>query len=155
MKILYTNGENKDFISLCDLLDEDLNDQVGGEVQRKNYIQYNKLNHIHDVFVVYEKELPIGCASFKHYEEKIAEVKRVYVKKDFRGRGISKLLMEQIEKKALELGYQYLILETGKTFLPAVSLYQGLGYEVIDNYGQYKGMPFSICMKKKLINDAN
>lgn len=155
MKILYTNGENKDFISLCDLLDEDLNDQVGGEVQRKNYIQYNKLNHIHDVFVAYEKELPIGCASFKHYEEKIAEVKRVYVKKDFRGRGISKLLMEQIEKKALELGYQYLILETGKTFLPAVSLYQGLGYDVIDNYGQYKGMPFSICMKKKLINDVN
>lgn len=150
MKIIYTSGADKDFIALCDLLDEDLNDQVGGEEQRKDYIQYNKLNHIQDAFVAYVEDLPIGCAAFKHYEEGIAEVKRVYIKKEFRGRGISKLLMEQIEKKAMELGYHYLILETGKAFLPAVSLYQGLGYEIIDNYGQYADMPLSLCMKKVL-----
>lgn len=151
MEITYTNGENQDFVMLSNMLDENLNEIVGGEKQRTEYIQYNKLDHIHDVFVAYENGLPIGCAAFKLYEEGVAEVKRVFVRKDYRGRGLSKLLMEQVEKKAKDQGYKGLILETGKPLTEAIGLYKGLGYKVISNYGQYKNMPLSVCMSKNIV----
>lgn len=151
MKIRYTSGDDKDFVMLCGMLDDNLNEIVGGEMQRKEYHQYNKLDHIHDVFVLYDDNLPIGCASFKQYEEGIAEVKRVFVSKAYRGRGLSKLLMEQLELKAKEKDFRTLILETGKPLTEAIGLYTSLGYQVIDNYGQYKDMPLSICMKKELL----
>jgi GNAT superfamily N-acetyltransferase len=151
MEIRYTNGEDKDFVSLCEMLDDNLNELVGGEKQRTEYIQYNQLNHIHDVFIIYDEGLPVGCASFKYYDEGIAEVKRVFVRKDYQGRGLSKLLMAQVERKARELNYRSMILETGKPLKSAIGLYTSLGYSVIENYGQYKNMPLSICMKKDII----
>lgn len=152
MNLIYTDGENKDFVTLCGMLDENLGEIVGGEAQRKEYHQYNKLDHIHDVFLIYDNGIAVGCAAFKSYEEGVAEVKRVFVRKDYRGRGLSKLLMEQLENKAREQGYHNLILETGKLLTQAIGLYTSLGYKIIDNYGQYKNMPLSLCMSKK-IND--
>ena len=82
MNIRYTDGKDIDFIHLCQLLDESLDELVGGKEQRKNYHQYNTLEHIHDVFVAYDNSTPIGCASFKMHKDKVAEVKRVFVRKD-------------------------------------------------------------------------
>ena len=150
MEIKYTNGEDKDFILLCQLLDDNLDELVGGKKQREGYDQYNKLEHIHDVYVIYDKELPVGCAAFKYYEEGVAEVKRVYVRPEYRGQGLSKLLMEQVESKAKEQGYQKLILETGKPLKAAQGLYTKMGYHSIENYGQYRNMPLSVCMSKEM-----
>jgi putative acetyltransferase len=150
MKIVDTDGENKDFIRLCELLDDNLNELVGGEKQRAQYVQYNHLTHIHDVFIMYDNEYPIACASFKHYEKGIAEVKRVFVRKEYRGQGISKQLLIRLEEKAKEKGYHRLILETGKMLREANELYKNIGYEIIENYGQYKDMNDSVCMQKDL-----
>lgn len=46
--------------------------------------------------------------------------------------------------------YRYLILESGEPLVAAMALYRQIGYKVIPNYGQYKDMPDSICMKKEL-----
>lgn len=150
MKSVHTNGENKDFIALCRLLDEYLNDIVGGEKQREQYNQYNKLDDIHDVVLLYEDELPVGCAAFKFYEAYIAEVKRVFIRKEFRGKGLSLLLMEELEKRAKEQGYKSFILETGKLLDGAMGLYQKIGFHIIENYGQYINMSESVCMRKEL-----
>ncbi len=150
MEVVYTNGENRDFIRLCQLLDDNLNDAVGREKQSKQYNQYNQLRDIHDVVLIYEGEEPIACAAYKYFEEGTAEVKRVFVRKEFRGRGISVLLMERLEEVAKEQGYQILVLETGKVLLQAVGLYKKIGYTIIDNFGQYKNINESICMSKKL-----
>lgn len=148
--IQYTNGNSQDFIRLCQLLDESLNELVGGEEQRKEYNQYNKLDHIHDVILICENDTPVACGAFKYYEEGVAEVKRVFVRKEFRGQGISKLIMQQLEEKAREQGFDSLILETGKPLTAAIGLYSSLGYQVIDNYGQYKNLPMSVCMLKDI-----
>ena len=44
----------------------------------------------------------------------------------------------------------YLILESGEPLVAAMALYRKIGYKVIPNYGQYKDMPDSICMRKEL-----
>ena len=58
--------------------------------------------------------------------------------------------MELLEERAKNKGYKYLILESGEPLAAAMSLYRKIGYKVIPNYGQYKDMPDSVCMKKEL-----
>lgn len=58
--------------------------------------------------------------------------------------------MELLENAAREQGYRYLVLESGKPLVAAMTLHRKIGYEIIPNYGQYKDMPDFICMKKKL-----
>ena len=77
------------------------------------------------MIVAYDGNIPIGCASFKRYDEECAEVKRVFVKQAYRGRGISKKLMELLEKAAREQGYCYLILESGEPLAAAMGSYTG------------------------------
>lgn len=150
MKFEYTDGGNFDFIELCHSLDSFLNELVGGEENRAEYIPYNQLDDIHNVIVAYDDDIPVGCASFKKYDDECAEVKRVFIKREYRGKGISNKLMVLLENAAKEQGYRYLILEPGEQLVAAMALYKKIGYKVIPNYGQYKDMPDSICMKKKL-----
>lgn len=150
MRFIYTHGGNSDFIELCQCLDKFLNELVGGEENRAEYIPYNQLNDIHDVIIAYDAAIPVGCASFKKYDDECAEVKRVFVKEEYRGKGISRKLMELLESAAREQGYRYLVLESGEPLVAAMELYRKSGYEIIPNYGQYKDMPDSICMKKEL-----
>ena len=150
MRYEYTDGNNQEFIELCHGLDDFLNELVGGEKNRAEYIPYNKLDDIHDVVIAYDKDVPVGSASFKRYDNENAEVKRVFVKKEYRGQGISLELMKMLEERAREKGFKYLILESGEPLVAAMALYRKIGYKVIPNYGQYKCMNESICMKKKL-----
>lgn len=150
MRFEYTDGNSQDFIELCHGLDDFLNELVGGEENRAEYIQYNKLDDIHDVVIAYDKDVPVGSASFKIYDNENAEVKRVFVKKEYRGQGISLELMKMLEKRAREKGFKYFILESGDPLEAAMALYRKIGYKVIPNYGQYKCMDESICMKKEL-----
>ncbi|MBD5548380.1 MAG: GNAT family N-acetyltransferase [Lachnospiraceae bacterium] len=150
MRIEYTDGRDRNFIELCHELDDFLNEIVGGEENIAEYLQYNKLDDIHDVVVAYENDVPVGSASFKKYDDECAEVKRVFVKKEYRGRGISNILMKMLEERAREKGFKYFILESGEPLVSAMALYRKSGYKVIPNYGQYVDMEESVCMKKKL-----
>lgn len=150
MRFEYTDGSNPDFIELCRGLDNFLNELVGGEENRAEYISYNQLDDIHNAIVAYDNDIPVGCVSFKKYDDECAEVKRVFIKRGYRGKGISNILMELLETSAKNQGYCYLILESGEPLIAAMALYKKIGYKVIPNYGQYKDMPDSICMKKEL-----
>ncbi|HEX3039515.1 MAG TPA: GNAT family N-acetyltransferase [Caproiciproducens sp.] len=150
MEFLFTNGTNRDFVFLCGRLDEFLNETVGGEKQRKQYIQYNTLEHIHDVVLAYEDSVPMGCAAFKEYGPGVAEVKRVFLREEYRGTGTARQMISLVEQRAKEKGYVRLILETGVPLAAAVKLYQRMGYQRIENYGQYRDMKDSICMAKDI-----
>ncbi len=151
MRVHYTDGTDEVFGRLCSELDSNLDELVGGAQQRKEYVQYNTLENIRDVIVIYEEDVPVACASFKHYDKNIAELKRVYVKPAYRGKGISTYLITTIENQAKVKGYHTMVLETGKPLLAAAGLYHKMGYKIIDNYGQYKDMKDSICMEKALL----
>ena len=150
MRFVYTDGSSLDFMELCHELDDFLNELVGGEENRAEYILYNQLDDIHNVIVAYDDDIPVGSVSFKKYDDECAEVKRVFVKEEYRNKGIANELMELLENTAREQGYRYLILESGAPLVAAMALYRKIGYKVISNYGQYRDMPDSICMKKKL-----
>ncbi len=150
MRFEHTDGRNDDFIHLCHLLDDFLNNLVGGGENRTQYIPYNALDDIHDVIVVYDEDDPVGCASFKKYDSECAEVKRVFIQEEYRGKGIARKLMGMLEDFARNQGYSFFVLESGEPLVAAMKLYYSTGYKVISNYGPYMDMKDCIYMRKAL-----
>jgi putative acetyltransferase len=148
MELKRITSQNADFQSLVSLLDKDLSVRDGDD--HSFYAQFNKIDKINEVIVAYENTLPIGCGAIKKYDEETAEVKRMFVMPEHRGKGIAAKILSALEEWASELGYQYCILETGQKQPEAIALYKKSGYQLIPNYGQYAGVENSICMMKKL-----
>lgn len=151
LKLVRTHSENPDFKKLVLLLDAVLSALDGDD--HSFYAQFNKTNFITEVVVAYESENPVGCGAIKKYDSQTAEVKRMYTLPDFRGKGIAKNILAELEKWAGELEYKNCILETGVKQIDAIGLYQKCGYHIIENYGQYQGVENSICMQKHLIQE--
>ena len=150
MEYKFTDGADKDFAYLCKELDTSIDKLVGNKFDRKPYIQYNQRDDIKDVIIAYNHNELVGCASYKKYEQKTAELKRVFVKAAYRGQGIARKMLEELESRARKQGYKTMVLETGEVLAASMKLYRSSGYEIIENYGQYAEMSDSICMKKEL-----
>lgn len=138
----------EDFVELASELDLEFAEKNGAS--QEQYNQFNKLSGIGDFVIAYVAGRSVACAAIKKMDETRYEVKRVYVKKEFRSQGLARTMMLMLEEIAAGHGAKSLILETSRTFVPAVSLYRSLSYAVTENYGQYKGMKLSVCMEKKL-----
>jgi putative acetyltransferase len=93
---------------------------------------------------------PAGCGALRPMEPGIAEVKRMYVDPDVRGRGISRQILVALECRAREMGYAIVRLETGTRQPAAIRLYESAGYLLIPNYGIYVGNALSACYEKRL-----
>ena len=104
------------------------------------YTRYTENENIENVWVVYVENLPAGCIAYRTKADGIGEVKRLFVKKEYRGKGISKELLRVIERHAGEQGCTKLFLDTRITLEPAVSLYRAVGFEIIFQQGLYVQM---------------
>jgi GNAT superfamily N-acetyltransferase len=80
-----------------------------------------------------------------------AEVKRVYVAPDFRGRGLSRTLMTAAEDVARAAGVRHLILESGLMQPESLGLYLRLGYDPVEPFGVFADEPDSRCFGKWLV----
>ncbi len=148
IELLRTDSDNADFRELVKSLDADLAVRDGAE--HSFYAQYNKIDKIREVVVAYQNGEAVGCGAFKEYEPKVAEIKRMYVPPEKRGRGIAGQVLADLETWAKELNFTECVLETGKKQPEAIRLYRKSGYETIPNYGQYAGVENSVCMKKAI-----
>jgi putative acetyltransferase len=148
VKLKRTNPEDPDFIVLTNMLDQELWDRIHG--RQAVYVAHNILAPENRAVVAEVDGKPVACGAFRYLEGDTAEIKRMYVRKDFRGMGISKIILKGLETWAKEECYLNIILETGSDLPEAVSLYKKSGYKVIENYGPYIQLPRSICMKKEL-----
>ena len=148
LTFIRTDNSNRDFKTLVKLLDQNLKITDGDE--HEFYNQFNGIEKIKHVLVVYKEEILIGCGAIKHHDINTAEVKRMYVLDQIRGQGIATEILGQLELWAEELGYHKCILETGSRQHSAIALYKKNEYEVIDNYEQYLGVENSVCFGKTL-----
>ncbi|MEP6704282.1 MAG: GNAT family N-acetyltransferase [Acidobacteriota bacterium] len=148
-----TDSTDADFLHLVDRLDRYLADVDGDD--HTYYAQFNGVDELTNVVVAYENDEAIGCGAFKRYSDAAAEVKRMFVQPEFRGRRIGVLILSELEHWAGELGFVETILETGHKQLAAVRLYRNFGYEVVPNYDQYAGIESSVCMRKMMAVGRN
>ena len=148
-EIKYFTYANEDFLKLNSLLDDDYFDKYG-EISLK-YKPYNSLDDVKDFFVAYEGNSAVACGCIRYFADDTAELKRVFVLKEYRRQGIAEAIVKRCEEKAVELGYQYLTLETGVKLTEAIELYLKKGYSMIENFGQFAGDEICCCMRKQLI----
>ena len=148
IKIIRTNSGNKDFIELVKYLDADLAVKDGDK--HSFYNQYNNIDKMKYVVVVYENDTAVGCGAIKEFVSGTMEIKRMYTSPESRGKGIASKILNELETWATELAYTKCILETGKKQLDAIGLYKKNGYMLIPNYGQYAGIEYSLCFEKKI-----
>lgn len=143
-----TDSNERDFRQLITLLDQNLV-EINGDVQA-DYDQHNIIDHIETVVIAYADGTAAGCGCFKKFDANTVEIKRMYVDKPHRQKGIARKILNELRQWAQELGYGQLVLETGKRHHEALALYQKMGHVIIPNYGPYVDMEESICMRKVL-----
>lgn len=148
-----TDSDDPDFQSLVVLLDRELKIRDGED--HDFYHQFNKTTGLREVIVAYYGETPVGCGAFKSWDETTAEVKRMFVQPDYRGKGIAHQVLSALEAWAASVGFKNCVLETGKNQPEAIALYGKAGYHLIPNYGQYAGIDNSVCMKKAIVGGKN
>jgi len=95
-------------------------------------------------FVARQEEAAAGCAGVQFYGTEYAELKRMYVRPDFRGEGIAKKLLNHIADFTRENDIPILRLETGIHQTEAIGLYEKYGFKRVSPFGEYKEDPNSI-----------
>lgn len=141
--------QNQDALNLIQALDAELLQRY--PANNVHTLDLQKTNSHNSVFLVgYIEEQAVACGAISQLSDGIAEIKRVYVKPQARGQGLSKLLLKRLEQEALQMGFTTLRLETGTRQPESLGLYRNAGYIDIPKFGEYVNDPFSICMEKKL-----
>lgn len=101
--------------------------------------------------IIYDDDArPIACGAIRRRDAQSAEIKRMYVRPEARGRGISRMILRELESTAIDFGYRALVLETGLRQPEAIALYESHGYTVVPNFGFYKESQLSVCYRKEL-----
>lgn len=77
---------------------------------------------------------PAGCIGLRRFDSTSCEMKRMYVKPEFRGSGIGIKLCEVFLETARLYGYARVLLDTNKEMPEAISIYRGLGFIPIPPY---------------------
>lgn len=75
-----------------------------------------------------------GCVGLRKLRDDICEMKRLYVRPEFRGRHIGRHMAEEIATRAWELGYRTLVLDTLGTMEAAQGLYVSMGFKPAASY---------------------
>lgn len=92
----------------------------------------------------------IGCGAIRLLNDSTAEVKRMYVEPELRGRHVGRAVLDALQKTARELGVRRLVLETGIHQQAAIALYLQAGFTQCDCWGEYTTSPTSVCYEKPI-----
>ena len=149
LRLERTQSDDPHFTRLVIELDAELAERDGDD--HSFYAQFNTLEAIRHALVLTKNGQPIGCGAFKEAGRHAVEVKRMFILPEYRNRGYASLLLDGLERWALQLGYAKCILETGLRQPEAIRLYKRCGYRIIDNFGPYKGVSNSVCFEKTLV----
>jgi GNAT superfamily N-acetyltransferase len=106
--------------------------------------------------LVYDNGNAVGCGAVRLIDPGTAELKRMYVAPNRRGKGFGRRLVAALEQEARRLGARRMVLETGIRQQTALALYHRTGFERIPLYGEYCLSPnTSICLGKVLKPNMN
>lgn len=101
-------------------------------------------------FVLRSGGIAAGCGGVKLFGTAYGEIKRMYVRPQFRGQGFAKLILTHLSDYARAQGVTLLRLETGIHQHEAIGLYEHMGFCRIAPFGDYEEDPLSLFYEKPL-----
>lgn len=107
-------------------------------------------------YVGYAEGEPVATGAWRRTDvaalgtSETAEIKRMYVAPQARGRGLARLMLAHLEASAGGYGFEAVVLETGLRQPEAMALYETSGYGPVAPFGFYKDEPLSRCYAKLL-----
>ena len=99
-------------------------------------------------FVAYADDQPAGCGGLQIVGDEYAEIKRMYVRRQFRRRGVARQVVAYLTEYARARHIPLLRLETGIHQVEAINLYRRLGFTRIPPFGPYRVDRVSECYEK-------
>ena len=135
MEIKLTDDSKADVITLFSEYDDFIMEFLGDD--KVYYKRYHSNEKLEPIWVAHCGEIPVGCVAFRRIDSETGEVKRLFVRDKYRGKGVSKSLLAVVVNYIKENDYKRLCLDTRITLEPAVSLYRSFGFVDIYRDGLY------------------
>lgn len=152
MSIIITEvaPDSPDAVELIGELDEHLMAHPYPPLSRHAF-SVDRLLREQVVFFVtrYERHLA-GCGGIKMFGRDYGEVKRMFVRPEFRGKGLGKAMLRKLAEYACHNGARLLRLETGIYEVEAIGLYEGFGFARRAPFGEYVEDPLSVYFEKHI-----
>jgi GNAT superfamily N-acetyltransferase len=142
--------DSRDAVELIGELDEHLMAHPYPP-QSRHAFSVEKLLREGVVFFItrYEGRLA-GCGGIKMFDTEYGEVKRMFVRPEFRGKGLGKAMLRRLAEYARDRGAGLLRLETGIFEVEAIGLYEGFGFARRAPFGEYVEDPLSVYFEKSI-----
>ena len=102
-------------------------------------------------FLVRDNGTPVGCGGIQLFGTDYGELKRMYVRPQFRGLGFAKLMLDHLADYARSRGVRLLRLETGIHQHAAIGLYERAGFQSIPPFGECRDDPVSKFYEKRIL----
>ena len=106
--------------------------------------------------VAYLDGVPVATGAWRRTDVRAlggslgAEIKRMYVVPEERGRGLARRILAELEATAVAAGYDLMVLETGLMQPEAIGLYESSGYLPVERFGHYRDSDLNRCFGKRL-----
>lgn len=101
------------------------------------------------VYLIYYDERLAACIGLRKVDNQNCEMKRLYIRMEFRGKKLANILVEKIIEDAKEIGYSYMLLDTFPFLKSAIHIYKRFGFYEIESYND-SPMDTSIYMRLDL-----
>jgi ribosomal protein S18 acetylase RimI-like enzyme len=101
-------------------------------------------------FVTRHDGVLVGCGGIELFGAEYGEIKRMYVRPQFHGLGLAKLMLNHLANYAQQRNIHLLRLETGIHQKAAIALYEGMGFQRIPPFGTYQEDPLSRFYEKRI-----
>jgi putative acetyltransferase len=151
--ILPERPDSPDAVALIEELDAHLAPLYNIESRHGYSVEKLIRQGVH-FFVLRHDGVPAGCGGIQFFtpenEPAYGEVKRMYVREQFRGKGFGRIILDRLAEHAAQNGIKLLRLETGIYQKAAIRLYEQYGFVRIPPFGDYWDDPVSLCYEKRI-----
>ena len=132
---------------------------VENDIEFKKYLEIQKYdNEIENpedkygvpwgrLYIAFYENQVAGCIALRKLNDTQCEMKRLYVKPEFRNKGIAKMLVEKVISDSKEIGYSSMLLDTLPFLQTAIKMYKKIGFYEI---GCYNDSPLDNTIYMKL-----